>query len=157
LRERGFAALLSPTLWLAIGCALLAGTTWLMYNRWTAEVEKRLAAEVTIKAMVAATEEAKRENDRVVEQWKLAAAKHKADLAKSRADMATHLERLRQHPIDTSGREVAVTTCPGSGPNDVPQRVVPASTYESLLQVAASDALQVTQLQDYITGVCLAR
>lgn len=160
MRERGFIPLSilgSPTVWLALGCALLAFTSWAMYGRWQAAVEREAKIKGEYAAFIDAvkqrTLEIEAENDKRDKQWKAALADQRAAATRDRAALRADLERVRGRPVDPGGREIPVTSCPGTGPNDVSAKLVPLTQYESLQERAANDALQVTRLQDYITTI----
>lgn len=110
--------------------------------------------ESTIETMIATQKVVNDERDAVVESWKLASVVLKADAAKQRASLVAEHERVRGRPSDPSGREIAISTAPGSKPDGVPEKLVPLTEYESLQDRAREDALQVTLLQDYIEGQC---
>ena len=161
MRERGFIPLSilgSPTVWLALGCALLAFTSWAMYGRWQAAVEREAKVRGEFDGFVAAVkargeeqerETAKREaKDR--EQFKIVKAKYAADLARRDAD----LRRLRERPPERPDRsEVPVTTCGPGGPDATATESVPLADYRALEERAASDAQQLVRLQEWVRAI----
>ena len=161
MNERGFAfaALLgSPTAWLALGCALLAGTTWLMYGRWQAAVERTATVKGEYAAFVEAVKqrglEAERENARVVEAWRSAVLHVKTRAAADSTRLRAHLDSLRKRPPERPDRsEVPVTTCGPGGPDATAAESVPLADYRALEARAASDALQLVRLQEWVRAI----
>lgn len=78
-----------------------------------------------------------------------ATSRYKRELA----GLNAHLVELRNRPpTDSGGREIPVTPSGSKGPDGVPADLVPLASYLALQELAAQDALQLVQLQDWITA-----
>jgi len=155
---RGFLQFLfsNPLLLLcaALGIALVfAGLGLKVYKaKYEGEYKKRLAVEAVVEQMVATAKQVADANERIVESWKQALLRNKNTAAAERTSLRAELERVRNNPVDPSGAAIPVTSCPAPGTDGVSPKLVPLAQYESLQERAAYDALQVTQLQDYINA-----
>lgn len=127
------------------------------YNRWQAAVEESGGYRATIEIMENTAKKVAADNDRVVEQWRLANVHIKSVAASQRADLAAELNRVRGSPVRADGSSITITSCPEPRADGLSAKLIPLADYESLQSRAAGDALQVTLLQDYITDVCLVR
>jgi hypothetical protein len=150
--------LASPTLWLGIGCALLAFTTWASYNRWQAAVQREAQVRGEFDAFVAAVKARGEERERETakkeaedrETFKLVKAKYAADLARRDAD----LRRLRERPPERPDRsEVPVTRIGPERPDGTAEKLVPLEEYRALEERAYDDALKLTRLQEWVRNV----
>lgn len=163
MNQRGFlpvGLLASPTLWLGVGCALLALTTWVSYNRWQAAVEREARVRGEFDAFVSAVKARGEEQERETaskeaknrETFKLTKARYTADLARRDAD----LKRLRDAPTDPSGRPLPqFSACPGGpdGAKQEPLSTVALADYTALQERSYDDALKLSRLQAWITAV----
>jgi hypothetical protein len=145
------------TFWLCLAIAGLAFTNWLTYGWWQNARTEVATEKARVETMVATARKVAADNDAVVAQWKGANAKIKEDSEKQSRALNAKLNSMRGTPVRPDGSAIAVTACPESRVNVVPEKLVPLAEYESLQQRAGEDALQVTLLQDYVTEVCLAR
>ena len=156
--NRGFLQFLfsNPLLLLcaALGIALIfAGLGLKVYKaKYEGEYKKRLAVEAVVEQMVATAKQVADANERIVESWKQALLRNKSTAAAERTSLRAELERVRNNPVDPSGAAIPVTSCPAPGTDGVSPKLVSLESYESLQERAAYDALQVTQLQDYINA-----
>lgn len=159
-RERGFVQFLlgNPLLALsaALGIALVVAGISLKVQtaRISAAKAETAQAKGELDAFVAATKRAGEEQEKAnaakEEQWKQALAAQRAAASRDRAALVSRLDELRNRPVRPDGSEIAVQTCAPSGDHGVSSKFIPIAEYESLQERAAYDALQVTQLQDYI-------
>ena len=161
MKQRGFlpvGMLASPTLWLGIGCVLLAFTTWASYNRWQAAVEREAKVRGEFSAFVEAVKKRGEEQEKATAEkeakdratFKTIQATYRADLARRDAD----LKRLRERPItDPGGREVPVVSCGPQGTDGARAEFVPASEYRALEERSYDDALKLTRLQSWVRAV----
>jgi hypothetical protein len=141
MNQRGFlpmGLLASPTLWLGIGCALLAFTTWASYNRWQAAVEREAKVRGEFSAFVEGVKKRGEEQEKA------------ADLARRDAD----LKRLRDAPISRPDRsEVPVDECGPKRTDGTRAKCLPVEEYRALEERAYDDALKLTRLQEWVRSV----
>lgn len=158
MSQRGFALLASPTLWLAVGCGLLAFTTWASYNRWQAAVEREAKVRGEFAAFVEGVKQRGLEQERETaekeakdrEQFKLIKARYSADLARRDAD----LKRLRDAPVTRpDSSEVPITRIGPERPNGTAAQFIPLEEYRALEERAYDDALRLTRLQEWVRAV----
>ncbi len=156
--QRGFLQFLlsNPLLLLsaALGVALVVCGLALKVKQaqYESEYKKRLQAESVVAQMVETAKQVADANERIVESWKQSLVRAKSSHASERAALVGQLDRMRDNPVRPDGSAVPVTACAPSGTDGVPPKLVPLAEYESLQKRAAYDALQVTQLQDYINA-----
>ena len=163
-RESGFLAFLlgNPLMLLAAGLGIalvVAGISLKVQSVRLANAKTETAqAKGELAAFVGAVkqrgEEQEAENAKREKQWKQTLVDQRTAASRDRTALRAELERVRGRPVDPAGREIPVTTAPGPGPDGLSAKLVPLTQYESLQERSALDALQVTQLQDYIIGVC---
>ena len=156
--QRGFAfagLLASPSLWLGLGCALLAFSSWALYKQWTAALEREAKVRTEFAAFVEGVKrrgeeqeretEAKEAKDR--ETFKTIRARYAADIASRDAA----LKRLRERPpTDPSGREVPLLACGPQGADGAAEKLVPLAEYRALEERAYDDALRLQRLQEWV-------
>jgi hypothetical protein len=164
MNQRGFlpvGLLASPTLWLGIGCALLAFTTWASYNRWQAAVEREAKVRGEFAAFTEGVKQRGEEREKETadkeakdrETFKLIKAKWTADLASRDAA----LQRLRDRPpTDSGGRPLSsLSACP-AGPDGAAGQQIPAialADYRALEERSYDDALRLSRLQEWVRAI----
>lgn len=162
-RENGFIGFLlgNPLLLLsaALGIALVvAGSTAWMYKRLAeSRAQEAIEARAELGAFVAQVhlrgEEAERETAAKEARQKETTNAIRKSYESRIAGLNAHLKQLRERPpTDPGGREITITTVRSEKPDGVSEKLLPLAEYESLRDRAAADALQVTQLQDWITA-----
>lgn len=158
--------LASPTLWLGIGCALLAFTTWASYNRWQAAVEREAKVRGEYAAFQAEVqklgEAAQAKADTEMKRQKEvndALSKKLRALGTVNVELRAHLDRLRERPIERpDGSSVPVTTIgPGGATSPSGAERVPAEDYRALEARAAYDAQTVMLWREWATAQGLMR
>ena len=158
MNQRGFlpmGLLASPTLWLGIGCALLAFTTWASYNRWQAAVEREAKVRGEFDGFVAAVkargEEQEREaearnvkNRKVLAEQKGTYEKRLAVL-RSERDAA---QRVLDHYASSGGGEVPRDSTAASPPGQGSADSVPRAALEQLARDAQETTLMFMECRD---------
>lgn len=169
MRERGFlpvGLLASPTLWLGIGCAALAFSSFMLYRQWVGALEREAKARGEYAAFRAETnrlgEEAKAAADaKMKKQQEVndALSKKLRAMGSANAELRAHVERLRARPIERpDGSSVPVTAvCPGGVAGSADDERVPLADYRSLEARAAYDAQTVMLWREWATGQGLMR
>ena len=150
--NRGFITGIPLYIIAGLGIALVLTGLGLKYYkvRYESEYQERLRAEAVIAQMVETARKVAEENERIYESWKSALAHVKAVAARDNSAIRAELDRVRNNPVRPDGTAIQVASCPGPKPDGVSEKFVSLAEYESLQERSAYDALQVTQLQDYI-------
>jgi hypothetical protein len=168
-RQQGFlpvGLLASPTLWLGIGCALLAFSSWMLYKQWTAALEREAKARGEYAAFRAETErlgdEAKAKADAEIKRQKEVndgLQKRLKALGGVNAELRAHVERLRERPPERpDGSSVPTRACGPAGADGAgAAESVPLADYRALEARAAYDAQTVMLWREWATAQGLAR
>jgi hypothetical protein len=120
------------------------------YRKWQAEVEAHAKTRGEYAAFVGAVkargDEAQREVDRTVKQWKETNEAIKSDAARRIAA----LERLsRDRPVRPDGSSVPRTTCSPAGADRPAGELVPLADYAALESRCAIDAVRLQGYEDW--------
>lgn len=169
MRERGFAfagLLASPSLWLGLGCALLAFSSFMLYKQWVAALEREAKVRGEYAAFQAETErlglEAKAKADAELKRQKEVndgLQKRLKALGGVNAELRAHIERLRARPPERpDGSSVSVTACGPAGADGAgAAERVSLEDYRALEARAAYDAQTVMLWREWATAQGLAR